>query len=39
MARHIEKIRLDVTSHSVRASQAVLQYGAVRWWIFLPRHS
>lgn len=27
MARHIEKIRLDVTSHSVRASQAVLQYG------------
>ena len=27
MAKHTEKIRLNVTSHSVRASQAVLQYG------------
>ena len=25
--RHVEKIRLNATSHSVRAAQAVLQYG------------
>ena len=38
MAKHTEKIRLNVTSHSVRASQAVLQYG-VGAMVDFPSHT